>query len=382
VPALMLRAQALVALRRPRQALEIIGRSLAENPKDARLLNMARNVAFQNGRFSQSAEFAERFCEVQRPDERFQAFVVHGHWAAGNLAAVDRFFESLEKQPDVGFLWKEKFYFEEYKRLKETLPVFMSAWDLALANNVERQLPMADTGDVDATMVQYWSQGTPPTDVQILCKEWKLLFEREKLGRVELFNRASAAAWIDEHAPEFSLQFSKAFHYAMESDIFRIAYASKRPCIYMDIDSWPLEHTAAILRFAVRSKSTMLYVRAHRATIVNGFFVSTPECPFVRELVDQCLAIDLDSLPKDYLILESTFGPSRYRKTFIDILNRDPNASASTVEEVPGCSVVSIGDSRIYFSHEAAVANVRPPFPLGYKATDDYWKFISLPDAA
>ena len=26
-----------------------------------------------------------------------------------------------------------------------------------------------------------------------------------------------------------------------------------------------------------------------------------------------------------------------------------------------------------------AIASVRPPFPLGYKVTGDYWKYFSLP---
>jgi hypothetical protein len=255
----------------------------------------------------------------------------------------------------------------------------VKAWELALANRHEESPAEASDGcSLGATMIQYWSQGTPPSDVQIVCDNWRTLFAREGLGDIEVYDRASAEVWIRENAPEFAGQFAQAFHYAMESDIFRIAYASKRPCIYMDIDSWPLEHTASILRFAVKSASTMLYVRSSRAGIVNGFFVSTPECAFTKELVKQCLAIDLAPLPKTYQVLESSFGPSRYTRVLLDLLNANPGSSASSAPEVPGCSFLSLGKSRIYLAHEAAVAGVRPPFPLGYKATDDYWKFFSL----
>ena len=160
---------------------------------------------------------------------------------------------------------------------------------------------------------------------------------------------------------------------------FGIAYASRRPCIYMDIDSWPLEHTAEILRFAVRSGASMLYFRTHRPVIVNGFFVSTPDCPFFQELVAQCLEIDVEALPKDYLALEGTFGPSRYNKVFLDLLSGNAGASAESAGSLPGCSSVSFGDTKIHFAHEAAIASVRPPFPLGYKVTGDYWKYFSLP---
>ena len=123
----------------------------------------------------------------------------------------------------------------------------------------------------------------------------------------------------------------------------------------------------------------MLYFRTHRPVIVNGFFVSTPDCPFFRELVDQCLEIDIDALPKDYLALEGTFGPSRYNKVFLDILGASSNASASRAGDLPGCSTVTLGEHKIHFAHEAAIASVRPPFPLGYKITGDYWKYFSLP---
>jgi hypothetical protein len=227
-------------------------------------------------------------------------------------------------------------------------------------------------------MIQYWSQGAPPADVQIVCDTWRSLFDRQNLGSVELYNRSSAEAWIREYAPEFSSLFSQAFHFAMESDIFRIAYASKRKCIYMDIDSWPLEHTAQILRYAVLSKETMLYLRAHRATIVNGFFVSTPESRFIKELTRQCLGIDISRLPRSYMVLENSFGPSRYNKVFSDLLASSRESSAAMLKQIPGCSVVSLENSQLYFAHEAAVASVRPPFPLGYKATNDYWKYFDL----
>ena len=148
----------------------------------------------------------------------------------------------------------------------------------------------------------------------------------------------------------------------------------------MDIDSWPLEHTAEILRFAVRSQSSMLYVRTHRPVIVNGFFVSRPDCPFFKELVEQCLAINVDALPKDYLVLEGTFGPSRYSKVFLDLLESTADAVAREASDnLPGCSTVTLGQHNIHFAHEAAIASVRPPFPLGYKNTGDYWKYFSVP---
>jgi hypothetical protein len=344
------------------------------------LLHQMRNFEYQNGRFDRAVDHALRLCELEPDDERNEAFLIHAYTAAGRFEAVAAFLSSIgELGP--GVLLKEHHYFSQLPNLKQSAPAFASAWELALRNCVEREPIQMVDGDLGATMIQYWSQGAPPVDVQIVCDNWRKLFAVERLGTIKLFDRSSASKWINEHAPEFSGAFSKSFHYAMESDIFRIAYASKLPCIYMDIDSWPLEHTAAILRFAVRSKETMLYLRSNRLTVPNGFFVSCPECPFVQELVRQCVAIDLDRLGRDYVVIEATFGPSRYTKVLLDLLARSRSASAAAVDAVPGCSVVSTDFGRFFFSHEAAVASVRPPFPLGYKATEDYWKFISLPVA-
>jgi hypothetical protein len=120
----------------------------------------------------------------------------------------------------------------------------------------------------------------------------------------------------------------------------------------------------------------MLYLRAHRPTVLNGFFVSTPDSPFFKRLIEECLAIELSSMPKNYVTLEGTFGPTRYGKVFAEMVKASRSGAAAMVKEVPGCSVVSLDGTDIHFAHEAAVASVRPPFPLGYKATDDYWKYM------
>lgn len=375
---LMLKTQALVALHRVRDALEILQELVTQKPDDVRLLRLTRSIAFQNGRFATATHCADRLCELQPEEPSNAALLLQCYMASQRFDLIDRFV-GPDGVAQKGLLRKEYQYYNDLKSLTKTAPAFASAWKLSLANGIDRAVPgRAENRPLNATMIQYWSQGAPPRDVNIVLENWTKLFETNRLGHVALYDRELAETWIRVNAPEFLAQFSKAFHYAMEADIFRIAYASKQPCLYMDIDSWPLEHTAAILRFALEAESTMLYLRAHRPVIANGFFVSRPDCPFVRELVDQCLAIDLDSLPKDYVVLEGTFGPSRYGKVFADLVTSSATAMASMVESVPGCSSVLLDGRRIYFAHEAAVASVRPPFPLGYKATDDYWKSLSL----
>jgi tetratricopeptide (TPR) repeat protein len=373
------KAQALLALQQVPAALAALREAAESHGQDRRLLRLVRSVAFQNGRFDEAADYASRVILLEPADQRNKVFLAQCYMAAGRFDEVEHFFSSAGAER--GAVKQEQRYYEDFKELLVSAPALASAWQLALENSVDRKPAQATEGPaLDVPVIQYWSQGEPPEDVQLVCANWRNLVERERLGRVELFDRKSALEWIRSNAPEFVTQFSAAFHYAMESDIFRIAYASRRPCVYVDIDSWPLEHTASILRFAIEKTATMLYFRAHRPTIANGFFVSTPQSPFFKKLVQECLAIDLSSMPKNYVTLEATFGPTRYGKVFTDLVRSSGAASASMVEEVPGCSVVPLDGSNVYFAHEAAIASVRPPFPLGYKATEDYWKYMAAMD--
>ena len=377
--ALLLKVQALIALHREKEALEILSDAVASHEGNLRILNLARTIATQHGRFEQALDYSRKLAQFD-PRERSKAFLVHACMTRGKIDEARDYLQSLGPVTEATpLLLKEAHYLEKYERLKSEHPAFTAAWDAALGNPVDSDTPPAPSqGHLGTTMIQYWSQGAPPRDVQIVCDDWKRLLERDEIGEVRLFDRSSAQAWIDDNAPEFSSTFSKSFHYAMESDIFRIAYASRQPCIYMDIDSWPLEHSGRILRSAVQSGRSMLYLRAHRPWIANGFFVAAADCLFFKELIRQCLEIDLDSLPKDYLVIEGTFGPSRYNNVLYDLLKSSAGAVALKADGMPGCSKLSIDGQLLYFSHEAAVANVKPPFPLGYKGTGDYWKYVTV----
>ncbi len=226
-------------------------------------------------------------------------------------------------------------------------------------------------------MIQYWSQGEPPQDVRFILAKWKHLMESEKLGEIRLFDRQTADTWIRDNAPEFHEFFANAFHYAMESDIFRIAYASKLPCIYVDADCWPLEHTASTIRYAIQNAGGMLYFRSHRPWINNCFMVSHPDWLFIKELSKQCLGIDLRNYPKDRSAILETFGPTRYNKVVLDLIQRAQDIEVSKTD-VPGCSRISLDKMPIYFTHEFAVASGKPPFKLAYKAPDANWRNVRV----
>jgi hypothetical protein len=144
----------------------------------------------------------------------------------------------------------------------------------------------------------------------------------------------------------------------------------------VDADGWPLEHTARILKFCIGERKSMLYFRSYKPWIANGCFVSMPECPFFRELVSQCLRINLDEWPANSETIGKTFGPERYNDVLADLIRDSAHYAVSAIKDLPGCSSLTLGGGEIYFSHEAAVAAVKPPFMLGYKATEAYWKKV------
>lgn len=375
----IMKADALVALHRIPEALEAVREALEAVGRNRRLLAYARNLSFRHGRFHDALNYARELHELAPEDPKIQLLLTRCLMAAGEFQTLGQFLKDAGPKVFEQPLRKSRRYFREYTRLRKIAPAIADAWRHALDNPVDRA-PASFTcrSDCRSTMIQYWSQGTPPDDIRLVLSEWESLLEREKIGELKLFDRTSAGKWIQEHAPEFRVLFASAFHYAMESDIFRIAYASRHPCIYLDTDSWPLDHTAEILKFALRTGESMLYFRVQRPWIANGFFVAAPGCPFFAELVQQTLDLNLDDWPRNRLTVGKTFGPARYNKVLADLVRKSESCEVSSVTDVPGCSRLTIDGAALYFSHEAAVAAVKPPFTLGYTATGEYWKRLAV----
>jgi hypothetical protein len=196
---------------------------------------------------------------------------------------------------------------------------------------------------------------------------------------VEVHDRHSASIWIQRHAPEFSRNFSQAFHFAMEADIFRIAYASKHECVYIDIDSWPAAGLGAVLGYGLRSKHSMLYFRTSQPWLNNSFFIARRNCPFFQELIEQCLSIDVEALPGRRGTINETFGPARYNAVLHEVVDRRAVRSVSGIAHVSGVSKLIFEDcTGLLFANEFATAAQKPPFVLRYKSTDAYWKAVAV----
>src|SRR5690348_2094234 len=80
--AFMLKARALASEERLGEALETLKAGLEHHSSDLKLLNMARNLAFQKDGFEAAYEFADRITELAPNDLRNRAFVVQYHSAS------------------------------------------------------------------------------------------------------------------------------------------------------------------------------------------------------------------------------------------------------------------------------------------------------------
>lgn len=120
-----------------------------------------------------------------------------------------------------------------------------------------------------AKFVQYWSQGDPPSDIKAIIEMWNNALRLIKMGPICLYSRESALSYIKNNAPDLELPFETAFHYAVESDIFRIAIASTEPCVWIDSDSTPSTQAPVVLLEALASAvSTYSYGSPKRMSIV------------------------------------------------------------------------------------------------------------------
>ena len=369
----MVTAQSLAALNRIDHSLAVLREGVAAHPGNLKLLGASRGIASMYGRFDDAMESALKLLELGPEDPKNHVLLFMCYMGAGRIDLAGEHLAALkgmEKWPSVAKLSN---YLNEYHRLRKSFPVLVSAWENCLrANGGETSFEISQAEKIP--VIQYWSQGAPPDDVARILSHWNAILSAGGLDEVLLFNRDSALSWIDSNAPEFAKPFSGAFHFAMESDIFRIAYASRNPCIYIDIDSWPLEHTVQILKFGIQTGGSMLYFRAYRPWVANGFFIARPDCCFIRELVRQCREIDYSVLPRNHSTIESTFGPLRYNNVLNKILREQEPVRLTDVASPKGCSMIKFRDGMLCFTNEAAVASVKPPFPLRYKTTEDYWK--------
>ena len=219
---------------------------------------------------------------------------------------------------------------------------------------------------------QYWSQDLIPPDIQSLQKEWNALLNKANLPKIILFNKKSARSWIKSHTPELLRHFDNAPLFAMEADIFRIAYAVKNDCIWIDSDEFPRTATSQILQHWIKRCDTLFLFRWNRPWISNSFFMTRKSSPFFLELEQSIQSYQLPTgviSRKDVL---NSYGPGRYNKQLNKLIRERNFLNDSNPIEAEK-ALIKLNGWRYGFTNEKIFCSLKPPFKLNYENTTDSW---------
>ena len=222
---------------------------------------------------------------------------------------------------------------------------------------------------------QYWSQGRPPHDVIAITEQWNNLFEKLGLQPIQAFGREQALEWIARHNPDFRLAFETAPHYAAESDVFRLAYASCGDTIWLDSDVIPVATSSRVIQLSLQHNSSLLYLKKRVPYLQSSFFISRKDCPFFRELANGLRGFDysdprFQSIGKLELIHDCSFGPASYTEALERLCAKVPFNSLENTSLPLTQRVLFPGFSLSFFRGNWMVKGG----PLSYKQSEDNWK--------
>ncbi len=223
--------------------------------------------------------------------------------------------------------------------------------------------------------IQYWSQGTPPHDVVAITEQWNTLFGRLGLNAVQVFNRDQALAWIVKCNPDFQIPFETAPHYAAESDVFRLAYASCNDMIWLDSDVIPVATSQRVLALALQHDASLLYLKKRVPYLQSSFFVSRRSCPFFAEMANDLRGFDytdarFDSVGRLQLIHDCSFGPASYNSALERLCARSPLQQLDH-SGLPLLQRVLFQDFSLSFFRGNWMVRGGP---MSYKSSADNWK--------
>ncbi|WP_432697898.1 capsular polysaccharide synthesis protein [Marinobacterium sp. YM272] len=175
---------------------------------------------------------------------------------------------------------------------------------LRLSSNKLIQYPDKSNSHFKTVKVfQYWSQEERPIEISKAFKLWDNYLRNSSVLKIERFNKITAIDWLNHYAPEYQEVFKRAIHPAMEADIFRVAYASKKGGVWIDADHVPPKVTSKNIRhFNIQSMESwvqdeqsnflMKHWRENTPYLNNSIFLSHKDCPLVRAMSERILSLD------------------------------------------------------------------------------------------
>ena len=354
-------------------ALTSIELAIKLNPLSVKYLNIAYSIAIYHGYFNDAINYVHKILKlIDGADSKWLSALYRSNIGLKQFDIATNLLIGIDLKSNKSIL-----YNRNINEIKVRYSDLYSVWIDSLSpypNDYNYSSSSIDLNFTSVEVIQYWSQNEIPENVKRITEFWNLnIFNKINLS-IKVFNKTEAFQWINENAPEFSVVFADAFHFAVEADIFRLAFASKRACIYLDVDAYPLRNTLNIIIYCLKNKFSLLQFRFYQPLLCNGFFISFPDSAFINKICADVRDIDLSSMPKSVETVEATFGPRRFNETIYSLIstgiyNKSSNSNFFCLSK----------DSKpeIYFSNDVQVAAVKPPFILEYKNTSDNWKFLS-----
>ena len=130
----------------------------------------------------------------------------------------------------------------------------MKIWQDSI--ELRRKKRLLDTIEV----IQYWSQGSPPKNILDNINKWNLILNNIGLKSIILFDKKQARRWIIKNAKEFLISFDSSPNYAAESDVFRLSYAYKNGCIWIDGDESPTTNSSEIISEIIKMEKSIFSI--------------------------------------------------------------------------------------------------------------------------
>ena len=369
-------AKLLVKMNHPDKALEIIDDGLEIITDDLKLLKFGNKVSRQISKRHKALKYSEIIFnkypeEIESYTRFFQDKLSINCFNDNELLTAAN--KTLEFSNKKSFLFHESLsntFQTTNQKIKRKI------WINSFSIKRQCDSPLNQEELKTWQPFQYWSQGEPPDDVKSITKIWNSIFNSIGIPSIKLFDRQEAENYISEFCPELLIPFSFAWHYAIESDVFRIAFAQRNNCIWVDSDLFPSPDTKNIMSSLLNKPKTTLYFRWWQKKITNAFFLTPSNSTFFNTLINQGREVDFRGLSKTPFTIFKYFGPDSFERTFDVLTTIEVNKRMERIKKgLNEYSSLYDSMSEDYdYVNEHSFALMNPPFSLEYKGTKDSWQ--------
>lgn len=150
------------------------------------------------------------------------------------------------------------------------------------ATYLTHKSPFPQGGSQTSDVFQFWDQPVPPTEVLEGRKLWK-----SKTNKHVWYDGNSAQQYIGEgFGQDAAIEYSKLWHPALKSDVFRLYRLAKDGGVYCDADSRPEYRIPEFLKLAGGRVWASSMTNVPNCVTSNGFIAAPPKSPLIESLLE------------------------------------------------------------------------------------------------